>query len=93
MGDCEVPCWKGQGEVDFVSKRPGLPLPAIMVTTTNKVPARETATLLEFARDLGDLPVDPVLQNAGTEGADGPVRLVLTQRWLLEVDDVDAWVF
>ncbi|NLX48508.1 MAG: hypothetical protein GXY82_01270 [Methanospirillum sp.] len=76
----------------MVWKRPGHLLTAINVTATDEIPARETAALLEFATEQGELPVNLVLLTAGTVGTDGMARLVPAWRWLLEAGSADMQV-
>jgi hypothetical protein len=75
--------WKGNREVDFVTKARDNSLSAINVCYTDEVPAREYKGLEEFAKTFPDAVRELVILTKDYEATQGNITYIPLWKWLL----------
>ncbi len=75
--------WKGDREVDFVTKAKDNSLSAINVCYSDEIPAREYEGLKEFARTFPDTVRELVILTKDYEATKGEITCIPLWKWLL----------
>jgi uncharacterized protein len=76
--------WKGEREVDFVSRSDDDTLVAINVCHSDAIPDREYEGLREFAEEFGAKVRELLILTKDYEARDGKIRCVPLWKWLLD---------